>query len=50
MSSEATNPDEVHRRPDGVSNATVEAFGKLSEALEVVEHARAVVWLPPTYR
>ncbi|MFC4785117.1 hypothetical protein ACT8ZV_11605 [Nocardioides sp. MAHUQ-72] len=29
-----------HRRPDGVSDATVEALGKLSEALEVVEHAR----------
>lgn len=29
-----------HRRPDGVSDETVEALGKLSEALEAVEHAR----------
>lgn len=32
--------DEQHRRPDGVSEATVEALGKLSEALETVERAR----------
>ncbi|MEV4139728.1 hypothetical protein AB0J72_47150 [Dactylosporangium sp. NPDC049742] len=32
--------DEQHRRPDGVSDATVEALGKLSEALECVERAR----------
>ena len=29
-----------HRRPDGVDDATVEAVGKLSEALEWVERAR----------
>ena len=29
-----------HVRPDGVSDATVEALGKLSEALEVVEECR----------
>jgi hypothetical protein len=29
-----------HRRPPGVGDATVEALGKLSEALEVVEEAR----------
>jgi hypothetical protein len=33
-------PDPDHRRPEGVSDATVEAVGKLSEALEVVENAR----------
>lgn len=33
-------PDERHRRPDGVDDATVEALGKLSEALECVEYAR----------
>ena len=33
-------PDEQHRRPDGVSDVTVEALGKLSEALETVERAR----------
>jgi len=29
-----------HTRPDGVTDATVEALGKLSEALEVVEECR----------
>ncbi|MCW2847363.1 MAG: hypothetical protein JWR90_1337 [Marmoricola sp.] len=29
-----------HQRPDGVSDATVSALGKLSEALETVEAAR----------
>ncbi|GAB3599020.1 hypothetical protein GCM10027446_30410 [Angustibacter peucedani] len=29
-----------HERPDGVDDATVEAVGKLSEALETVERAR----------
>ena len=29
-----------HVRPDGVTDATVEALGKLSEALEVVEECR----------
>ncbi|HEV7813003.1 MAG TPA: hypothetical protein VGO99_08540 [Leifsonia sp.] len=33
-------PDEAHTRPPGVSDKTVEALGKLSEALEVVEDAR----------
>ena len=33
-------PSPEHRRPEGVSDATVEALGKLSEALEVVENAR----------
>ncbi|MCU1537281.1 MAG: hypothetical protein JWP82_1632 [Humibacillus sp.] len=33
-------PIPAHRRPSGVDDATVEALGKLSEALEVVEHAR----------
>jgi hypothetical protein len=33
-------PDQAHRRPAGVSDATVEALGKLSEALECVERAR----------
>lgn len=38
----AKHPDRsaAHSRPDGVSDATVEALGKLSEALEVVENAR----------
>ncbi|WP_405111140.1 hypothetical protein OG559_00965 [Micromonospora sp. NBC_01405] len=33
-------PDEEHRRPPGVSDATVVALGRLSEALETVERAR----------
>ncbi|MFJ6088343.1 hypothetical protein ACIQI8_44020 [Streptomyces sp. NPDC092369] len=33
-------PDAVHMRPEGVSDATVEALGTLSEALETVERAR----------
>jgi hypothetical protein len=33
-------PDEAHRRPAGLDDATVEALGKLSEALETVERVR----------
>ena len=33
-------PDAAHRRPEGVSDATVEALGKLSAALDHVEDAR----------
>lgn len=33
-------PDAAHRRPDGVSDDTVAAVGKLSEAVEWVERAR----------
>lgn len=32
------------RRPDGTSDAVVEALGKLSEALEVVEHCRGLLY------
>lgn len=32
--------DDPHRRPEGVDDATVEATGKVSEALEWVERAR----------
>jgi hypothetical protein len=35
-----TGPDAAHQRPEGVDDATVEALGKLSEALEAVEVAR----------
>lgn len=44
MSSSDTGPDSAHRRPAGVSDDTVEALGKLSEALEVVEHARGYLY------
>lgn len=37
-------PDAEHTRPDGISGATVEALGKLSEALEVVEDARGSLY------
>ena len=33
-------PNTEHTRPEGVSDETVEALGKLSEALEIVEEAR----------
>lgn len=33
-------PDDEHRRPAGVSDATVEALGKLSAAQDHIEHAR----------
>lgn len=33
-------PDHAHERPEGVDDATVEAVGKVSEALEVLENAR----------
>jgi hypothetical protein len=36
--------DPEHIRPDGVSDETVSALGKLSEALEVVEQARGFLY------
>jgi hypothetical protein len=33
-------PDQAHRRPAGLDDVTVEALGKLSEALETTERAR----------
>ncbi|WP_378145500.1 hypothetical protein ACFJGV_17930 [Cnuibacter sp. UC19_7] len=42
--SETDGPDRDHRRPKGVDDATVEALGKLSEALEVVENARGMLY------
>lgn len=37
-------PDEAHRVPDGVDDATVEAVGRLTAALEVVEQARGMLY------
>jgi hypothetical protein len=37
-----TDPD--HARPPGTDDATVAALGKLSEALETVEHARGLLY------
>jgi hypothetical protein len=38
------SPDAAHTRPGGVDDATVEALGKLSEAFEVIEHARGQLY------
>ncbi|QYG94968.1 hypothetical protein HC251_22740 [Iamia sp. SCSIO 61187] len=40
MSAQDLPPDDPHRRPDRVDDATVEAVGKVSEAMEWVERAR----------
>ncbi len=37
-------PSPDHQRPDRTSDATVVALGKLSEALEVVEEARGLLY------
>lgn len=37
-------PASRHRRPEGVSDETVEALGTLSEALETVEQARGFLY------
>jgi hypothetical protein len=42
--SRADGPDAAHTRPPGLDDATVEALGKLSEALEVVEQARGFLY------
>jgi len=34
----------AHQRPNGSDDATVAALGKLSEALETVEHARGLLY------
>jgi len=41
---EESAPDREHLRPLDVSDATVRALGKLSEALEDVEHARGLLY------
>ena len=40
MATDDLPPDDPHRRPAGVDDATVEAVGKVTEALEWVERAR----------
>lgn len=42
--SDHDEPAPEHQRPDGVSDTTVEALGKLSEALEAVEIARGSLY------
>jgi hypothetical protein len=41
---ERDTSDSSHQRPNGVTDETVEALGKLSEALEVIEHARGLLY------
>ncbi|MBH5338309.1 hypothetical protein IHE55_27385 [Streptomyces pactum] len=40
MNQHQDGPDHDHRRPEGVSDTTVEALGSLSKALETTERAR----------
>ncbi|AIR96169.1 hypothetical protein [Streptomyces glaucescens] len=40
MSTNNDGPDAGHRRPEGVTDTTVEALGALSKALETTERAR----------
>ncbi|MFF4984198.1 hypothetical protein ACFY3O_29670 [Streptomyces sp. NPDC001046] len=40
MSDHHDGPDAAHRRPQGVSDTTVQALGALSKALETTERAR----------
>ncbi|MFJ8826614.1 hypothetical protein ACIREE_33195 [Streptomyces sp. NPDC102467] len=40
MSENEDGPARAHRRPEGVGDATVEALGSVSKALETVEQAR----------
>ncbi|WP_394436512.1 hypothetical protein [Streptomyces sp. SGAir0957] len=40
MTEKHDEPARAHRRPEGVSDATVEALGSVSKALETVEQAR----------
>lgn len=44
MAQTDTQTDDVNRRPDGLDDATVEAVGKVSEALEWVERARGELY------
>jgi len=40
----ADGPDDAHQVPDGVDDETVTAVGKVTAALEVVEHARGMLY------
>jgi hypothetical protein len=44
MTNDAQGPDAQHQVPEGVSEATVEALGSLSAAVEVIEHARGLLY------
>ncbi|MDM7889334.1 hypothetical protein QUG98_12825 [Curtobacterium sp. RHCJP20] len=44
QATDGQGPDDAHVVPEGVSEATVEALGTLSAALEVLEHARGLLY------
>lgn len=44
MTNDEQGPDAAHQVPDGVSDDTVEALGTLSAAVEVIEHARGLLY------
>ncbi|MBF4614380.1 hypothetical protein [Curtobacterium sp. VKM Ac-1376] len=44
MTNDDQGPDAQHQVPEGVSEATVEALGSLSAAVEVIEHARGLLY------
>ncbi len=44
QAADGQGPDDAHVVPEGVSEATVEALGTLSAALEVLEHARGLLY------
>ena len=44
MSDDLDRPDDAHQVPEGVDDATVEAVGQLTAALEVVEQARGMLY------
>ena len=44
MNDPRETPDPAHQVPDGVSDDAVEAVGKVTAALEVVEHARGMLY------
>ncbi|WIB60062.1 hypothetical protein DEJ13_16740 [Curtobacterium sp. MCLR17_007] len=44
MTNDAQGPDSAHQVPQGVSDDTVEALGTLSAAVEVIEHARGLLY------
>lgn len=44
MAQHPHGPDAAHRIPEGTDDATVEALGKFSEALETVEDARGSLY------
>ncbi|MBT1621965.1 hypothetical protein KK101_04615 [Curtobacterium flaccumfaciens pv. oortii] len=44
MTNDDQGPDGQHQVPEGVSDATVEALGTLSAAVEVIEHARGLLY------